>query len=411
MTAPKPVLDQQTQDQQTRRIHHPYRPPHGFAAMVAPVHKASTVFFDSVAAMRARDWRQEDCYSYGLHGTPTTFTLAAQIADLEGGQYCLLCPSGLSAIAVVNLALLQAGDEVWLPSNAYGPAIDMAQQLMVGYGVQSRFYDPLDESSLQLTAQSKLVWLEAAGSITMEFPDLTGLIANAQAAGVLTALDNTWGAGLAFNPFALGIDLSVHALTKYPSGGGDVLMGSIVCQDNALHLQLKNIHAQLGIGIAGNDAELVLRSLSTLALRYAQQDRSARQLAHWLLARPEIVQVLHPALADSAGHDDWQQICGDTNLAAGLFSVIFDPAITQVEVDQFCDGLRLFQIGFSWGGPMSLVMPYALAHIRPMGTPHLSDGCLVRFSVGLEAVDDLIADLTQALNHCKKVPFNHSDQP
>jgi cystathionine beta-lyase len=231
----------------------------------------------------------------------------------------------------------------------------------------------------------------------MEFPALRALIAKAKARGVLTALDNTWGAGLAFCAFDYAVDVSVHALTKYPSGGADVLMGSIVTRDRALHLQLKSVHAQLGIGIAANDAELVLRNLPTLLLRYRQQDQHARQLADWLAQQPQIAQVLHPARPDNAGYAEWQAVCRQTDLAAGLFSVVFQSEITQAQVDQFCDALQLFKIGFSWGGPVSLVMGYSLQRIRPQQPAHLQHGCLVRLSIGLEHVLDLQQDLAQAL--------------
>ncbi|MEY4515742.1 MAG: hypothetical protein RL180_88 [Pseudomonadota bacterium] len=382
----------------TTLIHHPYQAPSGFVAMTVPVHKASTIVFDSVQQMRAKDWREADTYTYGLHGTPTTFTLEARIASLEGGQQALLCPSGLSAIAVVNMALLQAGDEVLLPDNIYGPGMDLAHQLLAKFGVQVRTYNPLDAASLACSAHTKLLWIEAAGSITMEFPDLQCLVKQAKAAGVITVLDNTWGAGLAFRPFEFGIDISVHALTKYPSGGADVLMGSIVTRSSALHQRLKSVHGQLGIGIAANDAELVLRGLPTLTLRYDHQDRQARRLALWLSDRTEIAQVLHPALPTSAGHAYWQAVCGDADRAAGLLSVIFRSDIQQYQVDACCNALRLFKIGFSWGGPVSLVMPYDLQAIRPQGAPHLAQGCLVRFAVGLECEADLIADLEQAFS-------------
>lgn len=383
--------------QSTQLIHHPYQAPAGFAAMTVPIHKASTVFFESIAQMRATDWRVGQPYSYGLHGTPTTYTLEARIATLEGGKHCLLAPSGLSAIAIVNLSLLQQGDEVLIPDNVYGPNRDLLNRLLTQYGVTTRLYDPLHAEQLELRLNTRLLWLEAAGSITMEFPDVVGLVTRAKAAGVLTVLDNTWGAGLAFCPFDHGVDISVHALTKYPSGGGDVLMGSIVCQDDALFDRLKITHGQLGIGVAANDVELVLRNLPSLALRYDAQDHSGKRLAMWCATQPEIVQVLHPALPESAGHAYWQQVCGATERAAGLFSVMFASHYGQAQVDAFCDALRLFKIGYSWGGPISLVMPYPLSAIRQQPTPHLVQGHLVRFSVGLEQVADLQADLQQAL--------------
>ncbi|WP_372526870.1 PLP-dependent transferase [Piscinibacter sp.] len=386
----------------TGLIHHPYEPPLGFKAPQPGVHKASTVIFANTAAMRARNWKEKTGYTYGLHGTPTTFTLEERIATLEGGRYTVLLPSGLAAIALVDLALLKSGDELLIPDNAYGPGKELARNELRGYGITHRFYDAMDLQSLSaaIGPATKLVWLEAPGSVTMEFPDLPGLVELARSRGVITALDNTWGAGIAFNPFdlmpgvggePLGVDISMHALTKYPSGGGDVLMGAVTTRDEALNLKLKLAHMRMGWGVGANDAEFLLRSLPTLPLRYAAQDRAARMLAEWWLKRPEIACVLHPANPASPGHEHWRALCG---AAAGLFSVVFDERFTAAQVDAFVDALTLFKIGYSWAGPVSLVVPYDLAAIR---TQPAWRGALVRFSVGLEAVDDLIADCEQAL--------------
>ena len=377
-------------------IHHPYQPPAGFAAPQAGVFKASTVLFANVAAMRARDWRSKKGYTYGLHGTPTTFTLEERIAALEGGRHCLLVPSGLAAITLVDIALLAPGDEVLLPDNVYGPSREFARHELARWGITHRLYDPLDAVAFaaQLNERTRLVWLEAAGSVTMEFPDLLGLVAAARHRGVTTALDNTWGAGLAFNGFALGIDIVVQALTKFPSGGGDVLMGSVASRDDALHERLTLTHMHVGLGVAGNDAELVLRSLPSLPLRYRAQDQTARELALWLRTRPEIARVLHPAVEGSPGHEHWRALCTD---AAGLFSVLFHERYEQQRVDLFVDSLRLFGIGVSWAGPMSLVVPYNLPALRPGGSSRDLRGHLVRFSIGLEEVQALRADLEQSL--------------
>jgi cystathionine beta-lyase len=376
----------------TLLIHHPYRPPAGFNAPQPAVHKASTVIFDNVAALRARDWRYKTGYTYGLHGTPTTFVLEERIATLEGGAETLLVPSGLAAIAQVNLALLKQGDEVLLPDNVYGPSRELARSELARWGIGYRLYDPLDATAFaaMLTERSKLVWLEAAGSVTMEFPDLQGLIRAAHAKGVITALDNTWGAGVAFRPFDLGIDIVMQALTKFPSGGGDVLMGSITTRDAALHERLKDSHMHLGWGIGGNDAELLLRSLPSLPLRYHAQDRAARELAAWLGARPEVARVLHPAFESCPGHAHWRAAC---TAAAGLFSVLIDERFSVAQVDAFVDALRLFKLGYSWAGPMSLVVPYDLKAIR-QPAPHT--GHLVRFAIGLESVATLRDDLERA---------------
>jgi cystathionine beta-lyase len=382
-------------DPATLQIHHPYEPPPGFAAVVPPVHKASTVLFRDAAALRARSWKGRDGYAYGLQGTPTTYTLEQRVATLEGGVHCALAPSGLAAITLVNLALLKGGDEVLLPDNVYGPSRDQARKLLAGFGIGHALYDPLQPQSLHaaLSPRTRLVWVEPPGSVTMEFPDIRALVDVAHAAGALCALDNTWGAGVAFAPFELGADVSMHALTKYPSGGADVLMGAVVTRDVALHERILHTHSVLGLGVAANDCEIVLRSLPTMRLRYEAHDRAARELAAWLATQPAVRRVLHPALPGAPGHEHWRSHC---SAAAGLFSLQFDPRFGPAEVDRFVDALRLFGLGVSWGGPMSLAVPYDLTAMRGPAAP--VQGPLVRLSIGLEAVDDLRADLAQALD-------------
>jgi cystathionine beta-lyase len=266
----------------------------------------------------------------------------------------------------------------------------------------------VNDLAARITPRTRLVWLEAAGSVTMEFPDLVAMVKLCKARGVLCALDNTWGAGLAFNAFdltpgqdALSVDLTIHALTKYPSGGGDVLMGSIVTRSDDLARVLKLSHMRLGTGVGANDAELLLRSLATMPLRYLAQDKAARALANWCVSQPAFSQVLHPALSNGPGHAHWQQLCVTPQvpegLAAGIFSVVMDERFTPAQVDAFCDALQLFKIGYSWGGPMSLVMPYNLSSSRARANTHLRPGRVVRFCIGLEDVQDLQTDLAEAL--------------
>lgn len=386
----------------TTLIHHPYKPPAGFDSIPPGVYKASTIAFPTVAALRSRDWKHKTGYTYGLHGTPTTFTLEERIATLEGGKHCTLVPSGLAAVVLVGMALLKAGDELLIPDNAYGPNKSFAQGELAAWGITHRFYDAMNPADLaaKLGPKTRLVWVEAPGSITLEFPDMPALVAavkahkNAHPSGIVTALDNTWGAGLAFNAFDFGLDISVQALTKYPSGGADVLMGSVVTRDEALHHLVHFCHMRIGFGIAGNDAELVLRGLNSIALRYAAQDTATRELAAWLAGRPEIATVLHPALPDSPGHEAWKRDCTG---AACLLSAVFKPEFTPERVDRFCDSLRLFKLGYSWAGPMSLCAPYDIPALRT--TPWPYKGGLVRFSVGLEAVADLQSDIAQALEN------------
>ena len=378
----------------TGLIHHPYQPPAGWDAVPPGVFKASTVIFPSVAALRGRTYTAKTGYTYGLRGTPTTYLLEERLAALEGGKFCILSPSGLAAIMNVNLGLLKQGDELLLPSNVYFPSSDLAAGVLAGWGITHQFYDPMNPADLaaRINERTRLVWVEAPGSVTMEFPDLPALVVAARAKGVLVALDNTWGAGLAFRAFDLGVDIVMQALTKYPSGGADVLMGSVVTRDEALHLKMLKVHGQLGLGVAANDAEFILRNLPTMALRYHAHDAAARALAAWLGQQPAVTQVLHPALPGAPGHAHWAASC---TAAAGLFSVMLDERLSAAQVDAFVDALRLFKIGYSWGGPVSLVVPYDLAAMRDDRSA--LPGHLVRFSIGLEAVADLQADLAQAL--------------
>ncbi len=393
-----------TRGPSTELIHHAYQPPEGWAAMPVPVAKASTVLFKSTADLHTPRPRDGLSYRYGLHGTPTSYTLAARIATLEHAEHCLLVPSGLAAVTLVSLAFLRPGDEVLVPDNVYGQNRYLTESWLPQWGVSHRFYDPLTVPELR--DNTRLVWLEAPGSITLEFPDLLGTLAACRSRGIVTALDNTWGAGLAFNGFepapgthpGLGADIVMQALTKYPSGGADVLMGSVCTRSQALHDRLNHAHEHLGYGLGQNDVELVLRGLPTMPLRYAAQDRVTRELASWMAGRPEVARVFHPALPDSPGHRHWLEV-GDLPGRAGagcLFSAAFRPEYDAAQVDAFVDALQLFGIGYSWAGPMSLAVPYDMGRSRNLALP-FEGRTLVRFAIGLEDGADLKADIAQAL--------------
>lgn len=370
-----------------------YRPPEGFAAFPAAIHHASTVLFENVAALRGRRWQDKTGYTYGLHGTPTTFTLEARLAEIEGGSDCLLAPSGLAAIAMVDLALLKTGDDLLVPDNVYNPNRELANWLQKDFGISARFYDPMIGEGIAELIQpnTRLIWTEAPGSVSMEVPDIPAICRAAKAAGVPVALDNTWAAGLAFRAFEHGVDIVMQALTKYHSGGSDVLMGAVITRDKALHRQIEMAHMRLGMGVSADDTYLVLRGLPTMKLRFDAHDTSARKIAAWLKSVPEIAAVLHPAFEDCPGHATWQR---DFTGAGGLFSVLFDPKYTEEQTDRFIDSLKLFKIGYSWGGANSLAVPYRIAQMRSRWD---GAGQLVRFNIGLEDADDLIADIAQAL--------------
>ena len=392
---------------QTQLIHAPRKAPQYISTVQPPLYRASTIIFENTDALFNRHWTDEYDYSYGTHGTPTTFTLGDNVAQIEGGRYHLLAPSGLSAINLVNSCFLNYGDEVWVADNIYGPNMEHLRNLETRYGIAVKVYNPIDSATFTPSEKAKLIWLEAAGSVTLEFPDLTGLVKKAQTHNMLTALDNTWGAGLAFNAFDFGsehlsVDITVHALTKYPSGGGDILMGSVVTNNQALHHQLFRTHAIQGVCVSGDDTAQIQRSLPSMKIRYEQQSQSALELLEWLKQQNEFTQVLHPADPESAGHEFWKDICKEKH-SAGLVSVIFDPAYDLQDIRNFCDALELFKLGFSWGGPISLVMLYNLKEMRVLEHQHLKEGLLVRFCIGLEHPEDLIQDITHALQQMKKL--------
>jgi len=378
---------------QTTLVHSDYVAPAGFDAFPPATHRASTVLFANTAAMRASQWKDKTAYTYGLHGTPTTFTLEGKLAEIEGGNHCLLTPSGLAAIAMVDFALLKSGDDVLLPENVYNPNRELGRWLSADFGVTARYYDPMIGAGIAalIRPNTKLLWAEAPGSVSMEVPDLPALCHAAHARGVLVALDNTWSAGLALRGFDLGADIVMHALTKYQSGGADLLMGAVITRDRALNDRLALAHMRLGLGVSPDDAYLVQRGLPTMKMRFERHDASARELAAWFKGRPEIAKVLHPALEDCPGHAFWQR---DFTGAGGLFSVVFDARFDEVQVDRMVDALTLFGIGYSWGGPNSLVMPYRINSLRD----RWEGGVLVRFNVGLEDPADLIADLARAFD-------------
>jgi cystathionine beta-lyase len=378
---------------QTTLIHSDYKAPEGFAAYPAAIHHASTVLFKDVAALRSCEWKNKNAYTYGLHGTPTTFTLEARLAEIEGGAHCLLAPSGLAAISMVDLALLKSGDDVLLPENVYNPNRELGRWLSQDFGITARHYDPMIGAGIAELMQpnTRLVWTEAPGSVSMEVPDLRAICKVAHERGALVALDNTWSAGLALRGFDLGVDISMQALTKYQSGGSDVLMGAVITRDKALNERIALAHMRLGMGVSADDTYLVMRGLPTMKLRFEAHDLGARKVAAWLKARPEIGKVLHPAFEDCPGHEHWKR---DFSGAGGLFSVLFDARYSEEQTDRFVDALELFGLGYSWGGANSLVMPY---RIQGMRRDWNNAGVLVRFNIGLEDPADLIADLERAL--------------
>lgn len=383
-------------DLQTRIVQPKDRITPGFESFSVPVARASTVVFPDLATMRSLVWSDDSKWRYGLHGTPTTIALAQRLAAIEGGEHALLQPSGLAAISNVYFGLVKAGDHVLVPDNAYSPNREHADWLAADFGLEVTYYDPMTGAGIAdaIRPNTKIIWLEAPGSVTMEVQDVPAIVAVARAKGIVTAIDNTFSAGLAFKPFEHGVDISVQALTKYQSGGSDVLMGATITRDIELHKKLKRARMRMGIGVSADDASLVLRSLPTMQTRYEAHDRTAFALAHWLETRPEVAAVLHPALEDCPGHAFFER--DFKGGAGGLFSIVFDGRYSAAQVDAFVEALELFSIGWSWGGSHSLAMPYNVRSMRTASQwPH--EGVLVRFYIGLEAESDLRADLEAAL--------------
>lgn len=376
----------------TRVLHAKPELPDNFQSLATATHRASTVVFPSMAELRD-GWRQSEIgYSYGLYGTPTAMELAARIAAMEGARETFLVPSGQAAIVLVDLAFCKAGDHVLVPRSAYGPNVEAAQLLLSRYGVEAELYDPLIGSGIAslIRENTALIWCESPGSITMEVQDVPAIVAAAHARGVVVALDNTYAAGVLFDAFKHGVDVSVQALTKYVAGHSDVLMGSVSVQSQDAYERVGTTRRQLGMSVSPDECSLALRGLQTLPVRLEKIEDSTRTIAEWFLQRDEVDVVLHPALPGCPGREFWVR---DWEGSAGIFSLLFHERFTPAQVNAFVDALRLFKIGWSWGGVISLAMAYPT--LRRIDTKH--HGRIVRLSIGLEETRDLIADLQQAL--------------
>jgi cystathionine beta-lyase len=301
-------------------------------------------------------------------------------------------PGGQAAIALVYLACCKAGDHALIPHSIYGPHRELATGLLARFGVQVEGYDPLLGGGIAalLNDNTTLVWTESPGSITMELQDVPAIAAAAHARGIAVALDNTYSAGVLFDAFRHGVDISIQALTKYVGGHSDLLLGSVSVQSEAAYERVGTAAAAIGMAVSPDDASLALRGLQTLGVRLERLEASTLAVARWLAAQPEIETVLHPALESCPGHALWKR---DFDGSASIFSIIFAPRVAPAAIAAFADGLRLFKTGYSWGGVTSLVMTY------PRLTRPGRDfgGRLVRFNIGLEEPADLIADLARSL--------------
>ena len=362
-----------------------------YQSLATPVYRGSTVVFNDQNAV-TDDWRQaENGYSYGLYGTPTSLELAARIAGIEGAKETFIVPGGQAAIALIYLSYCQAGSHALVPVSAYGPNKAMAEGLMRGLNVDVEPYDPLVGADIDalIRPNTSLIWCESPGSVTMEVQDVPAIVNAAHAKGVAVALDNTYAAGVMFDAFAHGVDVSMQALTKYVGGHSDLLLGAVSARDAAAYDKLGPIYQQLGLAVSPDDCSLALRGLQTLAVRLDVLEQSTLKVAHWLAAHPLVSQVLHPALASCPGHDIWAR---DFTGSTSVFSFVFDDHIRAEQVIDFINNLEIFRIGMSWGGVHSLAVVYPDL-IRPNQD---FAGRIVRLNIGLETVDDLISDLEQA---------------
>lgn len=372
---------------QTKLIHSDAAIPEGYRSLVPPVYRGSTTVFPSASNVDD-DWNQHRAgYTYGLYGTPTALELAARICELESGAHTIVVPGGQASIALISFAFLASGGHMLMPKSAYSPNRKLASTLLSRFGVETTFYDPLVGSGIGefIRENTKLVWVESPGSITMEVQDVPAIVAAAHARGVLVALDNTWAAGVLLDAFALGVDVTMQALTKYVGGHSDLLLGTVTVRDAALYEKLGAAHQVLGYNASPDDCSLALRGLQTLAVRLDAIERSALEIAKWLAQRPEVERVLHPALPSCPGHEFWKR---DFSGSSGVFSIVFKPGPAQEQVFAFVDALELFEVGYSWAGVTSLAVSYTIR-----GYEHR----IVRFSIGLESTADLIADLERAL--------------
>ena len=377
----------------TRLIHAAKGKSSGFQSLAVATYRGSTVTFPTLGDL---DHPREGQYRYGLHGTPTHRALTERLSEIEGAEHIHLAPSGLAAIALTFLSFLRSSDHLLLPSNSYGPTVDLANGLLRDLGVVTELYDPMIGSGIAalIRDNTALVWCESPGSISMEIQDVPAVAAAARARNVPVAIDNTYGAGVLFDAFAAGCDVSVQALTKYQAGHSDLLMGSVAARDASIGKRIGRTATLLGLGVSPDDCSLVLRGLKTFELRLRHLGKSALEVATWLSRRDEVTAVLHPAFADCPGHDYWKR---DWTGSASLFSFILGNW-TREQVVSFVEALDLFDIGFSWGGANSLVITY-----HDLDRPSAELGpLLVRLNVGLEEPADLIADLEQALDQSSR---------
>ncbi len=374
------------------RLAHVGRDPRNGPFVNPPVIHASTVLFDNVAQMKGKS-ETPPRWTYGRRGTPTSEALETAISEIEGAEGTVLTPSGASACAVALMSLLGAGDHLLMIDSVYAPTRNFCDGLLKRYGVETTYFDPLIGGGIAelIRPNTKAIFLEAPGSLTFEMPDVPAFVAVARARDVLTLIDNTWATPLFFRPLEHGVDVSIMAATKYVVGHSDALVGTIACGPRAWKA-VKTTHGDLGMFTGPDDMYLALRGLRTMAVRLAHHQRSALAIAEWFASRPEVSRVLYPALASDPGHAVWKR---DFSGASGLFGVVMKGG-SEAALAAFFDHLDLFGLGYSWGGFESLAIATDPRAIRT-AVPWREEGMLMRFQIGLEDPQDLIADLEAGL--------------
>jgi cystathionine beta-lyase len=363
---------------------------HGFVN--PPVVHASTVLFPNAHTMETRAQK----YTYGTRGTPTTDALCEAIDALEGSAGTILVPSGLAAITVPFLGFLSAGDHALIVDSVYGPTRIFCDSMLKRFGVEIDYYDPLIGAGIEalIKPNTKLVHTEAPGSNTFEMQDISAISAVAHKHGCVVSMDNTWATPVYFKPLDHGVDISIHAATKYPAGHSDILLGTVSA--NAAHWEkLKEANITLGICAAPDDAYQVLRGLRTMGVRLERHQESALAVASWLEGREDVAKVLHPALPSFPGYELWKR---DFKGASGIFSFVLAADSAEKfkpKAHAFLDALSIFGLGYSWGGYESLAVHVNLNDRRIAKAP--KEGPVLRLQIGLEDVADVKGDIEKAL--------------
>ncbi len=376
----------------TLMVHHARDPERHAGVVNLPVYRASTILYPSLDAFKRRSEgdAKYNNVRYGASGTPTTHALADAVATLEGGSGAVVTATGLSAVTLALTAFVGQGDHILVADSVYGPTRAYCNTVLKRFGVDTTYYDPLiggDIANL-LQPNTRLVFTESPGSLTFDVQDIPAIAAAAHQRDLVVLMDNTWGTPLFFKPFTHGVDISIQAGTKYIAGHSDLVLGVITARTDTLLRQVKDTTMALG-DIAGPDeCYLALRGLRSMGARLRQQQAAGLQIAQWLQARPEVKRILYPPLPEDPGHDLWQR---DFSGACSLFGVILH-STDESAVAQMVDGYRYFKIGASWGGFESLVIPAYPAQMRT-ASPWTESGFVLRYHVGLEDPDDLIADL------------------